>query len=124
MRQSSVPPYMLTVEVCGRPISMELDTGASVSVMAAKAFKRTFSGVPVEASGVMLRSYSGQLAQVEGQAQVSVRLGDREATLPLYLTKGPSPTLLSWAGTGSRHWVCGCRSTRKLYVRWKTYRAS
>lgn len=68
IRQSSVPPYMLTVEVCGRPIPMELDTGASVSVMAGKLFKRTFPGVSVEASGVMLRSYSGQLAQVEGQA--------------------------------------------------------
>nr|XP_037285010.1 uncharacterized protein K02A2.6-like [Rhipicephalus microplus] len=103
MRQSSVPPYMLTGEVCWRPISMELDTGASVSVMAGKAFKRTFPDVPVEASGVMLRSYSGQLTQVDGQAQVSVRLGDREATLPLHLTKVPS---LTAAGPEleSRHW--------------------
>ncbi|XP_037509161.2 uncharacterized protein LOC119385864, partial [Rhipicephalus sanguineus] len=97
---SSVPPYVLTVEVCGRPISMELDTGASVSVMAGKLFKRTFPGVAVEASGVMLRSYSGELSQVEGQAQVSVRFGNREATLPLYLTKGSSPTLLG------RNWIC------------------
>lgn len=99
MRQSSVPPYMLTGEVCWRPISMELDTGASVSVMAGKAFKRTFPDVPVEALGVMLRSYSGQLTQVDGQAQVSVRLGNREATLPLHLTKGPSLTLLG------RNWI-------------------
>ncbi|KAH7934076.1 hypothetical protein HPB49_021161 [Dermacentor silvarum] len=68
---SSVPPYMLTVEVCGHTISM--DTGASVSVMAGKLFKRAFPGLPVEASGVMLRSYSGLLSQVQGQAQVNVR---------------------------------------------------
>ncbi|XP_037574330.1 uncharacterized protein K02A2.6-like [Dermacentor silvarum] len=91
---SSVPPYLLTVEVCGHPISLELDTGASVSVMAGKLLKRTFPDVSVEASGVMLRSYCGQLAQVQGQAQVSVRFGEREATLPLYLTKRSSPTLL------------------------------
>ncbi|XP_070394032.1 uncharacterized protein [Dermacentor albipictus] len=66
---SSVPPYVLTVEICGHPISMELDKGASVSVMARKWFKRTFPGVSVEASGVMLRSYSGQFFQVQGQAQ-------------------------------------------------------
>ncbi|KAL3225436.1 hypothetical protein MRX96_049222 [Rhipicephalus microplus] len=65
--------------------------------MAGEAFKRTFPGAPVEASGVMLRSYSGHLAQVESQAQVSVRLGDRKATL--YLTKEPSPTLLG------RNWI-------------------
>ncbi|XP_049524460.1 uncharacterized protein K02A2.6-like [Dermacentor silvarum] len=95
----SVPPYLLTVEVCGHPISMELDTGASVSVMAGKLFERTFPDVAIEASGVMLRSYSGQLSQVQGQAQVSVRFGDKEATLPLYLTKGSSPTLLG------RNWI-------------------
>ncbi|XP_065287615.1 uncharacterized protein [Dermacentor albipictus] len=91
---SSMPPYMLTVEICGHPISMEVDTGASVSVMAGKLFKRTCLGVSVEASGVTLRSSSGQLSQIQGQAHVSVRFGDREATLPLYLAKGSSPTLL------------------------------
>ncbi|EEC16206.1 hypothetical protein IscW_ISCW011925 [Ixodes scapularis] len=96
---SSVPPYLVSVEICGHPITMELDTGASVSVMPGKLFKRTFPGVSIEASDVMLRSYSGQLSQVQGWAQVSVRLGDREAILPLYLTKGSSPTLLG------RNWI-------------------
>ncbi|XP_070382501.1 uncharacterized protein [Dermacentor albipictus] len=95
---SSVPPYMLTLEICGHPISIELGAGASMSVMARKLFRRTFPGVSAEASGVMLRSYTG-LSQVQGQAQVSVRFGDREATLPLYLTKGSSPTLLG------RNWI-------------------
>ncbi|XP_070385087.1 uncharacterized protein [Dermacentor albipictus] len=81
-----VAPYMLTVEICGHPISMELDTGASVSLMAGKLFKRTFPGVFVEASGVMMYSYSGQLSQVQGQAQDSVRFGDRKPrTLPFGL---------------------------------------
>ncbi|XP_075559767.1 uncharacterized protein LOC142591325 [Dermacentor variabilis] len=43
--------------------------GASVSVMAGKLFKRTFPGMCVEASSAMLRSYSGQLSQVQDQAQ-------------------------------------------------------
>ncbi|KAH6932857.1 hypothetical protein HPB50_010417 [Hyalomma asiaticum] len=96
---SSAPPSRLTVEVSLHPITMELDTTASVSVMAGKLFKRAFSGVPVEASGVMLRSYSGQLSPVEGQAHVRVRFGDRELTLSLYLTRRSSPTLLG------RNWI-------------------
>ncbi|KAL1418915.1 hypothetical protein MTO96_025589 [Rhipicephalus appendiculatus] len=56
---SSVPPYMLIVELCGHPVPMELDTGASVPVIAGNLFKITFPGVAVEASGVMLRSYPG-----------------------------------------------------------------
>ncbi|KAH7937338.1 hypothetical protein HPB49_011021 [Dermacentor silvarum] len=63
-------------------------------VMAGKLFKPTCPDVFVEASGVTLRSYSGQLSQVQGQAQVSIRFGDRKASLPPYLTKGSSPTLL------------------------------
>ncbi|KAH7985665.1 hypothetical protein HPB49_026318 [Dermacentor silvarum] len=78
---------------------MELDTRASESAMAGKLIKRSFPGVFVEASGVMLHSYSGQLSQVQKQPQVSVRFGYREATLPLYFTKGSSPTLLG------RNWI-------------------
>nr|XP_050023937.1 uncharacterized protein K02A2.6-like [Dermacentor andersoni] len=55
--------------MCGYPISVELDTEVSVSVMAGKVFRRTFPGVSVEASGVMQRSSNGQLSQVQGQAQ-------------------------------------------------------
>ncbi|KAH7960593.1 hypothetical protein HPB49_021463 [Dermacentor silvarum] len=72
---------------------------ASVSVMAGKLFKRTFPGMSVEASGVMLRSNSRQLSQIQSQAQVTARFDDREANIPLYLTKGSSPTLLD------RNWI-------------------
>ncbi|XP_075749349.1 uncharacterized protein LOC142814475 [Rhipicephalus microplus] len=96
----SVPPYVLTVQVCRWPISMELDTGASVSVMAGKTFKRSFPGVAVEVSDIMLRSYSGELSQVQCQAMVSVCFGNREATLLLYLTRWSSLALLG------RNWIC------------------
>lgn len=56
---------MLAVEVRGQPISMELDTGASVSVMDLKLSRHTFPEVSVDISGIMLHSYSGQLAQVD-----------------------------------------------------------
>ncbi|XP_070395490.1 uncharacterized protein [Dermacentor albipictus] len=60
----------------GHPISMEVDTGASVLVMAGKLFKHTSPIMPVEASGVMPCSYSGQLSQdqVQDQAQMCLLL--------------------------------------------------
>ncbi|KAL1460392.1 hypothetical protein MTO96_043320, partial [Rhipicephalus appendiculatus] len=58
---SSVPPYMLTVEVCGHPIPMELDTGASVPVMAGNLCTITFPGVAVEAPGGCHQSYSAEI---------------------------------------------------------------
>ncbi|KAH7945485.1 hypothetical protein HPB49_011311 [Dermacentor silvarum] len=82
---SSVPPYVLTVEVCGHPISMDL---AIVSVVARKRFKRTFLGLSVEATGFMQGCYSGELTQVQGQAQAfaGVWSTDIRQELPSWFT--------------------------------------
>lgn len=100
---SWLPPYMLIADICGQPISMELDTEASVSAMATTLLKCTFPKVCVDVSGVMLRIYYVQLAPVEVQAPVSVRIGNREVTLPPYVTKGSPPTL--WG----RNWIPALR---------------
>ncbi|KAH6933039.1 hypothetical protein HPB50_011631 [Hyalomma asiaticum] len=63
---------------------MQLDTQASVSVMARKLFKQIFAGVSAQASSVTQCSYCGELSQVEGQAQVNFRFGIRGQPLPLY----------------------------------------
>ncbi|KAL3190102.1 hypothetical protein MRX96_020420 [Rhipicephalus microplus] len=68
--------------------------------MAGKLFKTIFPGAAIKSSGIMLRSYSAELSEVQSQAQVSNRFGNRGATLPLYLTIGSSPTLLR------RNWIC------------------
>ncbi|XP_070394031.1 uncharacterized protein [Dermacentor albipictus] len=81
---SSVPPYMLTVEICGHPVSMELDTGASASVMVGKLLKRTFPCVSIKASGVMLRSYSGQFSQAQEYQEASLHV---VKDVPSLLTK-------------------------------------
>ncbi|XP_037563432.1 uncharacterized protein K02A2.6-like [Dermacentor silvarum] len=78
---------------------MKLDTGASVSVMAGKLFKHIFPrrvrpGFGRDAAQLLRTALPGPRA-----GQVSVCFGDREATLPLYLTKGSSPTLLG------RNWI-------------------
>ncbi|XP_075726240.1 uncharacterized protein LOC142767881 [Rhipicephalus microplus] len=55
------PPFTVTVDVCGKPLRMEVDTGASVSVMAKSRLLKLLPSVPVQPSQVLLRSYSREL---------------------------------------------------------------
>ncbi|XP_077560682.1 uncharacterized protein LOC144175462 [Haemaphysalis longicornis] len=93
------PPFTVTVDVCGKQLRMEVDTGASVSVMAKSRLLQLLPSVPVQPSQVLLRSYSGELKKVQGKADVSVKFHGKEADLPIFLTGDGSPTLLG------RNWM-------------------
>ena len=47
---------------------MELDTGASVSIVSEEAWKKRFAWVPLEKSQIKLRTYTGETLDVIGQA--------------------------------------------------------
>ena len=51
---------MLSVKVNGEECSMELDTGASVSIMSEEAWKKRFPKAPLERSTLKLRTYTGK----------------------------------------------------------------
>ncbi|XP_064479921.1 uncharacterized protein K02A2.6-like [Ornithodoros turicata] len=96
---SPPPPFTVVVNVCDKPLPMEVDTGASVSVMSKNTFQELLPDVTVNPSKVLLRSYTGELSQVQGQANVCVQFCDKSAVLPLFLTGDRSPTLLG------RNWI-------------------
>lgn len=60
------------LKVDERPLSMELDTGASVSVVSEQVWKTSFSNKPLNTSPVLLKTYSGQTLKVVGERQVDV----------------------------------------------------
>ncbi|XP_037505881.1 uncharacterized protein K02A2.6-like [Rhipicephalus sanguineus] len=93
------PPFTVSVEVCGKPLRMEVDTGASVSVIAKSRLLQLLPSIPVQPSQVFLRSYSGDLKKVQGKADVHVKFHGKEAHLPIFLAGNESPTLLG------RNWM-------------------
>ncbi|XP_037502384.1 uncharacterized protein LOC119376711 [Rhipicephalus sanguineus] len=93
------PPFTVSVEVCGKPLRMEVDTGASVSVIAKSRLLQLLSSIPVQPYQVFLRSYSGDLKKVQGKADVHVKFHGKEAHLPIFLAGNESPTLLG------RNWM-------------------
>ena len=68
------PDSAIVVEplVSGVTLKMELDTGASVSLVSEKVWKETFLGQELSKSDVLLRTYTGERLHVLGQMQTRV----------------------------------------------------
>ncbi|KAL1441343.1 hypothetical protein MTO96_008615 [Rhipicephalus appendiculatus] len=86
-------PYRVEVSVNGTSLVMELDTGASVSVVSEVTFRRTFPSC-LEPSSAMLKGYTGELCPVQGSLPATVRLGNHECRDVLYVVPGRCPSLM------------------------------
>jgi len=87
------PSTMLPVKVNGEDCSMELETGASVSIMSEEASKKRFPKAPLEKSTLKLRTYTGEALDNIGQAHLQVAYQVQTANLPLQIIKGKGPSL-------------------------------
>ncbi|XP_041452504.1 uncharacterized protein K02A2.6-like [Lytechinus variegatus] len=66
----------VTVEINDRPVVMEVDTGASMSVIPADLYHEKLRHIVLDKPTYKFKSYSGTLPLL-GQAQVKVRYGDK-----------------------------------------------
>ena len=65
--------YLVNLQIKGKHMHMELDTGAAVSVISEQQWNQLFPNRPLESyRGSPLRGYSGQQLQVKGQKEVQV----------------------------------------------------
>ncbi|KAM7293320.1 uncharacterized protein ISCGN_026450 [Ixodes scapularis] len=94
MRSTGPGPMHIKAIANDVPLVMELDTGASVSIIGEEKFNALFPGTPLEHSEVRLKSYSGELSSVLGKITAAAKVGTLESTLPLFVVKGTCPTLL------------------------------
>ena len=83
---------------------MEIDTGASRSIMAESTFRKTWPNRKLEPSTVKLQMYSRNepLLVVSG-IQVNVGYESQTVTLPLVVVKGDGPTLMGRHGMAVIH---------------------
>ena len=58
---------MVTLEVNQIPLSLEVDTGAAVSVISEQTYKATFPNRKLFKSDVLLRTYTGEAMSVVGE---------------------------------------------------------
>ena len=77
---------------------MELDTGATRSLISEVTYRTLFKDRPLEKSKVRLRTYSGKMLKVLGEVKVVVSYGDQQAELLLVVVEGDGASLFgrSW----------------------------
>jgi hypothetical protein len=110
---SKEPPLIVTLSINNTPVAMEIDTGASVSILSENTYETVFMGKKPPLSKdteVELRTYTGQKIQVIGNCTVTVEHNFQKAELPLLVVAGKGPNLLG------RNWL------RHLKLAWHTIR--
>ena len=89
-----VPPLKVQVTLDGRKVPMEIDTGASRSLMSKRAYQSLWPKRELQASSVKLQTYSKEPLHVLGAIQVSATYEHQSERLTLLVVEGDGPTLL------------------------------
>ena len=88
LSEHSTEPYLADVVLNKVPIQMELDTGASLSVLNESTYRviqaQAFAS-PLQATQRKLRTYTGENIKVLGITQVQARYGETELYLPIHV---------------------------------------
>jgi len=101
-------PIYATVQVNGVPVDLEVDTGASLTVMGDHKCKQALGDVQLRPTNIKLKTYSGEFIKPLGVIDVAVEQHGETVKLPLVVTPGDTPSLvgrnwlkvlkLDWAG--------------------------
>ena len=96
------------LKIDSHPLEMELDTGASVSLIPESLYNKELRDTaPLKSSRVILRTYTGEIIPVLGELTVQVEYGSQKMKLPLLVVKSEGPALLG------RNWL------RQLSLNWR-----
>ena len=99
-------PYTVDLKLNGKVLTMEIDTGACVSLISEQTFKQLFPKKSLKPSKARLSTYSGQAITSKGEIDVIVTYGDQQATLPLIVVASTGPSLfgINWLTTILLDW--------------------
>ena len=105
---ASSNPLKTTLHIEGHDLTMEIDTGAAVSLVSEHTVNNSFlKDLPCHQTSVRLRTYTGESVAVLGKLLVTVKTDEANLTLPLLVVKGSGTTLLG------RDWL------QQLRLNWK-----
>ena len=91
-------PWMVDLLVNGKQVSMQIDTGASVSVINFETYTSLWSSplppLVINEPRPKLRTYTGEEIQVLGSFSPTISYKGQQKVLPLLVVKGDGPALL------------------------------
>ena len=97
MNSNRVKPIQVTVNINGADITMEVDTGASVSIISEAAYCKYWKkgqAPPIVSSSTNLKTYTGEKLSIKGVINVTGKYEDQCHFLQLTVVKGSGPSLL------------------------------
>ena len=94
MGGGTTPPIEIPLVINDSPITMELDTGAAVTIMSEKRFREIFDDTALRKSKLLLKTYSGDRLTVLGTMDAVVQYEQQTRELPLTVVRGDGPSLL------------------------------
>ena len=95
--QGNTPPILVNLRLNGKDISMELDTGATLSIVSEKTYHSLFSpdtAPQLKASSAKLKTYTGEILNILGTITVTVSYKGQVADLNLLVVAGDGPSLM------------------------------
>ena len=108
-------PIRVEVQLDGRPLSIELDTGAAASLISVKTDDALFPDMPLLVCATTLSTYSGEPLKVVGQREVEVCVDGQKEKLPLVVVEGDGPSLFGrdWLRMIRLDWGAICQVKRR-----------
>jgi hypothetical protein len=100
------PPIKVQVGVDKYMVTMEVDTGASMTIMSKPTYHKLWPGRSLSHSSIKLQNYSKEPIPVVGTTTVQVCYEGQTAQLPLLVVQGSGPTLFgrNWLDSIKLNW--------------------
>ena len=105
--QTSENPYKVTLTIEGQPVQMEIDTGASLSLVSEGTQQELWPTAVLQKTSVQLKTYTGTPLKVLGVMNATVCYEQQTVTLPLLVVAGVGASLLG------RNWL------KQIALNWK-----
>ena len=104
--QGRCKELIVPVLIDGKLVDLELDTGASVTIIPNHISSGVLAAKSLQQTDVKLKSYSGHGIPVLGEAKVPVSYGDQQDCLPVIVTAGDGPALVrqNWSSVRRLDW--------------------
>ena len=126
------PKYMVTMGINGKSLQMEIDSGSVVSIVNEVTYKELIQDRPLQPTHMTLRDCNHAEVPLLGIVSVPVEYNGERKTLPLAVSKGNRPYLLSrnWLAKIKLNWNeivkpdqinCVSSSPRPLESTWSEY---
>ena len=92
--RKGVKPYKVQLTLEGTHVTMEVDTGASTSVISKDLYLSKFSHLDLKKTNILLKSFMEEPVKVLGSIEVAVSYNGETVTLPLLVVEVSGPSLL------------------------------